>query len=74
MSGPIATTACSSEKSLPEKGENDVELIDLEHDMRQIEKPETVAISASGDRALVSMDLDSGLVGWESDSDPDNPQ
>jgi predicted HAD superfamily phosphohydrolase YqeG len=29
---------------------------------------------ASGDRTLVLMDLDNGLVGWESASDPDNPQ
>ena len=32
------------------------------------------AIQASGDRALVLMDLDNGLVGWESDDDPENPQ
>jgi predicted HAD superfamily phosphohydrolase YqeG len=29
---------------------------------------------ASGDRVVVLMDLDNGLVGWESDDDPDNPQ
>lgn len=29
---------------------------------------------ASGDRVVVLTDLDNGLVGWESDDDPDNPQ
>lgn len=29
---------------------------------------------ASGDRALVLIDLDNGLVGWESADDPENPQ
>lgn len=29
---------------------------------------------ASGDRVVVLMDLDNGLVGWEGDDDPDNPQ
>jgi hypothetical protein len=33
-----------------------------------------VAAQSSGDRVLVLMDLDNGLVGWESDEDPDNPQ
>ncbi|KAJ4297846.1 hypothetical protein N0V90_005742 [Kalmusia sp. IMI 367209] len=28
----------------------------------------------SGDRALVLMDLDNGLVGWDSADDPENPQ
>lgn len=28
----------------------------------------------SGDRAVVLMDLDNGLVGWESADDPENPQ
>jgi hypothetical protein len=32
------------------------------------------AAHASGDRVLVLMDLDNGLVGWESDDDPENPQ
>jgi hypothetical protein len=30
--------------------------------------------SATGDRVLVLMDLDNGLVGWEDDNDPENPQ
>jgi predicted HAD superfamily phosphohydrolase YqeG len=29
---------------------------------------------SSGDRVLVLMDLDNGLVGWESDEDTENPQ
>lgn len=28
----------------------------------------------SGNRALVLMDLENGLVGWESADDPENPQ
>jgi hypothetical protein len=32
------------------------------------------AAPASGDRVLVLMDLDNGLVGWESADDPENPQ
>ncbi|KAH7075605.1 putative MFS multidrug transporter [Paraphoma chrysanthemicola] len=29
---------------------------------------------ATGDRVLVLMDLDKGLVGWEDENDPENPQ
>lgn len=29
---------------------------------------------SSGDRALVLMDLENGLVGWDSADDPENPQ
>ncbi|KAF2017158.1 putative MFS multidrug transporter [Aaosphaeria arxii CBS 175.79] len=32
------------------------------------------ATSTSGDRALVLMDLENGLVGWENAEDPENPQ
>lgn len=33
-----------------------------------------VNAQASGDRAIVLMDLENGLVGWESADDPENPQ
>ncbi|KAF2257018.1 putative MFS multidrug transporter [Trematosphaeria pertusa] len=32
------------------------------------------AVQASGDRAVVLMDLENGMVGWESAEDPENPQ
>jgi hypothetical protein len=32
------------------------------------------AAQSSGDQVLILMDLDNGLVGWESDDDPENPQ
>jgi predicted HAD superfamily phosphohydrolase YqeG len=32
------------------------------------------ATQGTGDRAVVLMDLDNGLVGWESADDPENPQ
>jgi hypothetical protein len=35
--------------------------------------PQAVA-QVSGERPLVLMDLENGLVGWESDQDPENPQ
>lgn len=65
---------CGSERSLPENMEKDImglpsEGVDgLEHG-----KP-IPAPTASGDRALVLMDLENGMVGWESAEDPDNPQ
>jgi len=46
----------------------------VELDVGPTEEAEKPAISASGDRTLVLMDLDNGLVRWKSDSDPENPQ
>ncbi|KAL1606817.1 hypothetical protein SLS60_004226 [Paraconiothyrium brasiliense] len=47
----------------------------------QINEPEILSsekvaptAQASGDRALVLMDLNNGLVGWDSAGDPENPQ
>lgn len=73
MSNPIAVTPGGSETSLPELTEKDVDPV-TERDVHEVEKTDKPAISASGDRTLVLMDLDNGLVGWESDTDPDNPQ
>jgi hypothetical protein len=73
---------CSSEKSLPEEKGNDVEK-DVEKDIlgTNVADPEivpqektTTPAQASGDRALVLMDLENGLVGWDSADDPENPQ
>lgn len=64
----------SSEKSIPDDIEKGIVAIPVEDlDIIAPEKPE-VAAQASGDRALVLMDLENGLVGWESDGDPENPQ
>jgi hypothetical protein len=64
----------SSEKSVHEDLEKGVNVIPVEDvDIVAPEKPEAAA-QASGDRALVLMDLDNGLVGWESAEDPENPQ
>ena len=63
-----------SEKSIPDDIEEGIAAIPVEDlDIVAPDKPE-VAAQASGDRALVLMDLDNGLVGWESAEDPENPQ
>jgi hypothetical protein len=73
---------CSSEKSVPEEERVDTEK-DVEKDMvgTNVADPDIVSqekstapAQASGDRALVLMDLDNGLVGWDSADDPENPQ
>jgi hypothetical protein len=68
-----ATQECSSEKSVPADIENDVSLPAADADSLRPEKPKE-ATTISGDRALVLMDLENGLVGWENDKDPENPQ
>jgi hypothetical protein len=68
------TTKCGSEKSLPDDVEKDaMGAPTVGVDDVQDEKPKG-GLTASGDRALVLMDLDSGLVGWDNDNDPENPQ
>lgn len=42
-------------------------------DVSAPERPQ-VDVQASGDHAHVLMDLDNGLVGWDSEDDPENPQ
>lgn len=73
MGDAKATTQCSSEKSVPGTIEKDAYLPAMDVDNLQQEKSR-VAATVSGDRDLVLMDLESGLVGWESDKDPENPQ
>ncbi|KAH7392747.1 putative MFS multidrug transporter [Pyrenochaeta sp. MPI-SDFR-AT-0127] len=63
-----------SEKSIPGDVENGPTVTLVEGaDIASPEKPEA-AVEASGDRALVLMDLDNCLVGWDSADDPENPQ
>ncbi|KAF2741000.1 MFS general substrate transporter [Polyplosphaeria fusca] len=62
-----------SEKSVPQRLESDIGLPAADVDNLQYEKPKEET-TTTGDRALVLMDLDHGLVGWESDEDPENPQ
>lgn len=64
-----------SEKSVvPDDIEKGIAAVPVEDlDIVAPDKPE-VAAHVSGDRALVLMDLDHGLVGWDSDEDPENPQ
>lgn len=66
---------CSLETRIPLKNEIEKDITTTfpsDDDVKQ----EDVATSpqASGDRAVVLMDLDNGLVGWESIEDPANPQ
>jgi hypothetical protein len=62
----------ASEKSLPDQIENSIESPPVGGN--RFENAETkTAVTASGDRAVVLMDLDNGLVGWESADDPENP-
>ncbi|KAF2708406.1 MFS general substrate transporter [Pleomassaria siparia CBS 279.74] len=53
--------------------ERDTLGLSVEAEYVQYDKP-VAAATASGDRTLVLMDLENGLVGWESAEDPDNPQ
>ncbi|KAF2749116.1 putative MFS multidrug transporter [Sporormia fimetaria CBS 119925] len=68
------TSAKGSETSIPEKLEEAIGLEGQQIDVHQNGPTAKPTIAASGDRALVLMDLDAGLVGWESDDDPENPQ
>lgn len=73
MSDAKITTKCGSEKSVLEHLEENVGIAATEVDNLQEEKPKEFA-TASGDRALVLMHLENGLVGWENSQDPENPQ
>jgi hypothetical protein len=66
--------ACGSEESFPENTEKD--LVDLPSETDDTLQHDKVmpSTTVSGDRALVLMDLENGMVGWESAEDPDNPQ
>jgi hypothetical protein len=66
-----------SEQSLEKSvagSEKDIEIDSIRDVEPASPKGTRTAAQASGDRVLVLMDLDSGLVGWESEKDPDNPQ
>jgi len=64
----------SSEESLPERMEKDIEGLPTETvDILQNGKHLPI-VTATGDRTLVLMDLENGMVGWESEEDPENPQ
>jgi hypothetical protein len=60
-----------SEKSVPDDAEKEIESAGATDIRHEHAKP---AAQASGDRALVLMDLENGMVGWDSAEDPDNPQ
>ena len=69
-----AAAKCGSEKSLPENIEKDsVGLPAADEDNLRHEKSRP-AVTATGDRFLVLMDLENGMVGWDCAEDPDNPQ
>lgn len=73
-SGAKAGVECSSEKSVPDDIEKEIVgavASDIHHVTQEKVTPTP---QASGDRALVLMDLDNGLVGWESAEDSNNPQ
>lgn len=74
MTQTKTAAACGSEKSFPENLEND--LVDLPSEIGETLQHDKAmpSATASGDRALVLMDLENGMVGWESAEDPDNPQ
>ena len=62
-----------SEKSLPENSEEDIVGMPNEA-VTDIRDKFTPPAATSGDRTPVLMDLENGMVGWESAGDPDNPQ
>lgn len=76
MSDVKATVKCGSMKSLPEDVDEEVMGAPTKRiDDVELQKEKTKGgVTASGDRAVVLMDLDNGLVGWENDNDPENPQ
>ena len=62
-----------SEKSLA-NSEKDVEIDSTDDAESPPPDNHQKATETSGDRTLMLMDLDNGLVGWESEEDPENPQ
>jgi len=62
-----------SEKSLPENSEEGIVGMPNET-VTDLQDKFIPIVATSGDRTLVLMDLDNGMVGWESADDPDNPQ
>ena len=73
MFGPQDLSEQSSTKSLVET-EKDVEIDPLRNVETPSPKDQQIAAHSSGDRTLVLMDLDNGLVGWESEEDPSQPK
>ena len=71
MSEAKTPTPYGSEKSMPPDIEKEIASTNTPDQQHEDAK---AAAQASGDRALVLMDLENGMVGWESASDPDNPQ
>jgi len=71
MSEAKAALEYGSEKSVPDDAEKEIESAGVTESKHEDAKP---AAQASGDRALVLMDLENGMVGWDSAEDPDNPQ
>lgn len=71
---PEARTAgeCSSEKSVPDDVEKEIVSAGTTYNIE--DRDINPAPQASGDRALELMDIENGMVGWESVDDPDNPQ
>lgn len=66
-----------SEKYEAHKSDNYMSELERSASVRPVDNVDDIAKAAaqgSGDRAVVLMDLDNGLVGWESADDPDNPQ
>ena len=73
MTKTKTAAACGSEKSFPENIEKD--FVDLPSETETLQHDKAMpSATASGDRALVLMDLENGMVGWETADDPDNPQ
>jgi hypothetical protein len=71
MSGAKTTVGCGSEKSVPDDVEKEI----ASSGATNVKHEDAIPVAqASGDRALVLMDLDNGMVGWESAEDPENPQ
>lgn len=74
MSQEKVAAECSSEKSLQDDVEKEI-VGAAATDVSQVEEERArPKPQASGDRALVLMDLENGLVGWENSEDPENPQ
>lgn len=74
MADEKTAAECRSEKSIPEDIEKEMvgaAAVDVETVQTEKARP---AVQASGDRAVVLMDLENGMVGWESAEDPENPQ
>ena len=66
---------CNLETRIPLNNEIEKEITTTFPSDDNVKQEDVVASpQASGDRAVVLMDLDNGLVGWESIDDPANPQ